>query len=274
MASSRNPEVFKLGLSSKPLPLSLREAARRYFQWLMRFHQFNAFYSQLPPCEPADFSRMILEAMRVRVEFTGQPVDTVPATGPLIVIANHPFGLVEGLVLDAMLLSRRPDVALMAYHLLSSIPEYQDRWIFVDPLRGRGSLKLNVWAWRQAFQLLVRSGALAVFPAGRVAHFHWRRMSVTDPPWNPDIVALARKADASILPVYFHGRNGLRFQLVGMLCPPLLNFILLDESVHTHGRLLRATVGRLIQPEELSRFTTDEDAIGFLRRETELLARS
>jgi putative hemolysin len=274
MASSRNPEVLRLGLSSKPLPRPLREAARRHFQWLLGFQRFNAGYSQLPPCEPADFSRMLLEAMRVRVEFSGRPIDTIPATGPLIVIANHPFGMVEGVALDAMLLSRRPDVALMVFHLLASIPEYQDRWIFVDPLRGRNRRNLNVRAWHQSYRLLVRGGALAVFPAGRVARFQWRRLSIADRPWSPDIAALARRTDAPVLPVYFHGRNSWTFQLAGMFCPPLQNLLLIGEATKKRGWTLRATIGRLIQPGELSRFTTNEEVIGFLRRETEMLARS
>ena len=274
MASGRNPEVLGINLSSKYLPRPLLEAAGRYFQWLMGFHRFNAIYSQLPPCEPADFSRTFLEAMRVHFEFSGRPIDTIPATGPLIAVANHPFGMVEGLAIDALLLSRRPDVAQMSFQLFTAIPELQNRWIFVDPLQSRSRRQINLRAWRQSFQLLARGGTLAVFPAGRVARFQWRRLSIADRPWSPHIAALARRTDAVVLPVYFHGRNSWTFQLVGILCPPLRYLLAVSEFTNKRGRTLRASIGRLIQPGELSRFTTDEEAIGFLRRETEMLARS
>jgi len=273
MASSRNPEVLGINLSSQYLPRSWLEATRRFLHWLLSIREFNAIYSRLPPCEPADFPRTYLEAMRVRVEYTGRPIDTIPESGPLVVVANHPFGLIEGFVLDAMLLSRRPDIAVMAVYLLAAIPELQNRWIFVDPLSNRGKRDFNVRAWRNSFQLLDRGGALAVFPSGRVARFHWRRLSIADPPWSPHIAALARRTDAPVLPVYIHGRNSWKFQLAGMLCPPLRYPSVIREFNNKRGCTLRATIGRLIQPDELSRFKTDDEAIGFLRRETERLAR-
>ena len=274
MTSVRNTEVLGINFTSKYLPRPLMEAINRFLLWHWSFHRFNAIYSQLPPCEPADFSRTFLDAMRVHVEFAGRPIDTIPATGPLIAVANHPFGMIEGLAIDALLLSRRPDVAQMSFYLLSAIPELQNRWIFVDPLRSRSRRQINVRAWRQSFQLLARGGTLAIFPAGRAARFQWRRLSIADRPWSPHIAVLARRTGAAVLPVYFHGRNGWSFQLAGMFCPPLQNLLLVGEFTNKRGYTLRATIGRLIQPGELSRFTTDEEATRFLRQRTELLART
>jgi len=98
-------------------------------------------------------------------------------------------------------------------------------------------------------------------------------MTVADQPWSSHIAAVARQARAPILPVYFHGHNGWAFQLVNALCPPLQDLLLLREVVNKDGQTLRATVGRLIEPVELSQLETDNDATAFLRQETERLAR-
>jgi putative hemolysin len=272
---ARNTEVLALKMSAKRLPRPLLEAARRTLHGLLGFQRFNAIYGELPPYTPADFSRTFLDAMRVHVELAGLPIDAIPAAGSLIVIANHPFGLIEGMALDALLLARRPDVTGMVTYRLAAIPEYRDRLIFVDPQRKRHRRKLNAQGWRRSFQWLARGGALVLFPAGRVAGFQWRRMSIADQPWSSHVAAIARRTRAPVLPVYFHGHNGWAFQLATTLGPSALqDLLLVGEFTNKCGLALRATVGRLIEPDELSRFATDGEVIGFFRQETERLARS
>lgn len=235
--------------------------------------RFDAICSEMPPHETIDFSRTLLATMQVRVELSGRPADTIPATGPLIVVANHPFGLIEGMAIDALLIERRPDVTVMAWHLISEISEYRDRWIFVDPLRQSGKRQLNVQSWRKAFQWLARGGAFALFPAGRVARFRWSRMAVADRPWTPHVGALARRTRAPVLPVHFHGRNSRLFQIVGALLPTLEGVLLLHEVNNKRGQTLRAVIGDLIEPDELAAFASDEEATEFLRQRTDALAR-
>ena len=274
MASNRASEVLSVKVSSKRLPRPLVEAARRCLNRLLGFQQFNAIYRELPPCELTDFSRKFLDVIGVGFALAGRPLNTIPATGSLIVIANHPFGMLEGMALDALLLSVRLDATVMTIHMLASIPECHERLIFVDPLRNRRKRKVNTRGWRQSFRWLGRGGALGVFPAGRVAQFQWRHLAVADQPWSAHIGTLARRTGALVLPVYFHGHNGWLFQLAGILCPPLQNLCLVREMTNKRGRTLRVTIGRLIQPSDLASFTTDDEMIAFLRRETEMLGRS
>ena len=269
---ARSTQVLSIKMSAKRLPPATIAAVNRAVQGLLGFDRFNEIYSRLPPCEPYDFSRTFLEAMQVRVEWTGQPIETIPTAGPLITIANHPFGLIEGMALGALLGSRRPDVTTMATHLLAGIPEYRDL-ILVDPERKGRRRMQNVRGWLRSFEWLAKGGALTLFPAGRVARFQWRRGSIADEPWSAHVAMLARRSQAPVLPVYFHGHNGFAFQLAGMLYPPLQELLLVGEVVNKRGRTLHATIGRLIEPSELSAFATNQKAIDFLRQETERLAR-
>src|SRR5690349_14043473 len=139
----RNKQIFSLKLSAKRVPQPLVEAARWALDRLMGFPKFNAIYAALPPCTALDFSQTFLEAMQVKVEFAGADPNTIPATGPLLVVANHAFGFIEALALDAMLLARRPDVTLMAAYVFAAIPEIRERWFLVDPERSRRKRKIN-----------------------------------------------------------------------------------------------------------------------------------
>jgi len=274
MAVARNVPIFAVNLAKKGLPRPLAMAATPYVHRLLGFEQFNSVYRQLPECEPEEFSRIFLDALHVRVELDGQPQSTIPAEGPLIVIANHPLGLLDGMVLDALFSSVRPDVTVMAHSLMSVIPEYRDRWLFVGRPRSRSKRKLTMRSLRQSLHRLASGGVLVQFPAGRVARFQWHRWSVADRSWSSHIAAVARQTGASVLPVYLHGPGSRVSQLVGIFLPLLQNVRAISAVSEYRDLTLRATIGRLIQPGELSAFSTDDEATAFLRHETEKLARS
>jgi putative hemolysin len=269
---ARNRQVFALKLSAKWVPRPLIEAARSILDRLMGFPEFNAIYAELPVCKAVDFSRTFLDAMQIRVTFAGLDPDVIPSTGPLIVVANHSFGFVEGLALDTLLLARRPDVTFLSVYVFAAIPELRERWIFVDPDRRSRNRNLNREGVRRSFEWVARGGVLAVFPAGRVARFSWRHMRTAEQPWSSRIAAVARETQTKVLPVYFHGHNGWFFQLVGMLHPGLQHLLFVREITNKRGRTLRATIGPLIEPAELVRFASDDDASQFLRQETEKLS--
>lgn len=223
---------------------------------------------------PETFSAKILDAMQIRTEWSGLPHSEIPATGPLLVVANHPYGLIEGLALDTLVLGRRSDVKVMVWHMVAKLPGLRDRGIYVDPLRLRDNRKLNIQGFRKAIDLLTRGGALMVFPAGKVARFTWSQRAIVDPPWNPHIARLARRTKAAVLPVYFHGHNGLPFQLAALMLPTLHQSLIVREVNNKRGSILRATIGQLVPPEDVEQFGTDEEAIEFLRLRTESLAAS
>jgi putative hemolysin len=273
MDAPRNPEVFRLKLRIRQLPDPLVERIGRFLERLLGFARFNAIYRDLPPCETDDFARTLLAAMDVKVELSGEPRETIPLSGPLIVIANHPYGMVEGMALGALLSGLRRDVTVMVLHLLAAIPEYKERLIFVDPRQSRKQRMQGARGWLQSLQWLADGGVLAVFPAGRVARFDWRRMAVVDRPWSPHIASLARRTKTPVLPVYFRGRNGWLFQLAGMISPSLQEAFLMRELTNKRGHTLKAVLGRVIPATELAAFSSDAEAVAFLRAETEALAR-
>lgn len=223
---------------------------------------------------PPDKSWVERVLARVGVDYQMLPEDCseIPRQGPAIVVANHPFGGIEGLLFVALLRRFRPDVKILANYLLHRIPELRDSFIFVDPFASRTATRKNLVPLREAISWVTNGGLLAVFPSGTVSHFQWKRGRVTDPEWSPVIARLIRIAKAPVVPAYFNGSNGILFQLSGMLHPLLRTMQLPRELVNKRGKTITLQVGSQIPFKKIEKFSTDEDLLSYLRLRTYILS--
>ena len=229
-------------------------------------------YRELPPTNgPADFARRSLESLDITVRVSGEPLAALPASGPLLLAANHPFGGVEGLVLAALRI--RPDIKILANRMLCSVPELRPLIIPVDVFGAKRDAG-NVSGLRAALRHLESGGALAVFPAGVVSHWHLKQRRVTDPEWNPLIGRLARTSGAAVVPLHFEGGNSLLFQAAGCLHPFLRTALLPREMWRMRGRGLRLCVGKPVEAGLLAALRDDEARAAHLRARCYALGRA
>ncbi len=198
-------------------------------------------------------------------------IDHVPAQGPAILVANHPFGAIEGIILAHLALRRRPDVKVMANFLLRRIPGLRDLFIGVDPFGGPGSAQRNVGPLREILRWVRQGGALVVFPAGAVSRVTLPRGRIADPPWQPGIGRIVQLTKAPVVPVYIHGANSVSFQLLGLLHPRLRTALIFRQLVNQPTREIQLRIGRAIPYERLRGLRHDADVARYLRLCTELL---
>lgn len=188
----------------------------------------------------------------------------LPARGPALVVANHPRGLLDGLLLLDLLLGLRPDVKLVANELLSSVAPLASVLVPVDTFAPAGAPE-NVRALRAAHDWLAAGHVVALFPAGTVSHLQLRRLRVLDPVWSEAAAWLARRTGAPVVPAHLPGRNGALFQAAGLLHPRLRTALLPRALLATPRRPARVVVGGPVPAE---RVTT-----AGLRARVELLGR-
>ncbi len=222
--------------------------------------------------DPQDFLGRVLGHLGVALEVDRDQLERVPASGPAVVVANHPFGGIEGMALARVLLERRPDVRVMANFMLGRIPELREIFLLVDPFDTPESIRRNLATLRQTIRWVSDGGLLLVFPSGEVAHLALRRLRVADPPWDPSIGRLVRRARAPVVPVFFPGHNGWPFQLLGLVHPVLRTAMLPRQLLRRAGTTLEARIGRPIPAAQLAQIPTDDRLIDFLRQRTEILA--
>ncbi len=237
---------------------------------VLRLKTLNSMYAKAGEKE-GDFIDRALDTIGIQYELGGQPLSRIPANGPLMVVANHPFGAVEGLLLVKLLRQARPDVRIMANYMLGMIPEMREHLIAVDPFGTSGSVKSNISGLKESMRWLKKGGLLGVFPAGEVSSLRVRKRMVADPVWSPTVAGIARKTGASVLPIFFQGRNSALFQAAGMFHPRLRTVLIPHENLKHSKHPVQVTVGGIIPPEKLNSFENDEKAVRYLRFRTHLL---
>ena len=265
--------VFSLDLKSAgPLRRGLLTLAGPSFERLSGLAGVRRLYERAPDnSEPYDLLDFVLKDLDVRVKVDEPGLRGLPGSGPAIVVANHPFGAVEGMILGRLLLPRRRDVKILANYFLSRIPELRELFLPIDPFGSPAAVRKNLTALRQALRWLNGGGVLVVFPAGEVAHFNPRRGRVEDPPWLPTVVHLIRHARCPVVPVYFPGRNGLLFQLLGMIHPRLRTAMLGRELLRRRGAAIEVRIGSPIPYRRLASHT-DHELVAYLRSRTCILS--
>jgi len=214
----------------------------------------------------------VLAEMRIEWSVSASDVARIPEHGPAVVTSNHPFGLLDGAVLGALLSRIRPDVKVLTNFMLSGIPELHEYCIFVDPFGLPGSVGRNRRSVRQALEWLSGGGMLAMFPSGEVSHFRFRDMSIADPEWNSMAARLVRLTGAVAVPVFLPGSNSATFQALGVLHPQLRTQRLLSEFLQQAGRKVEVRIGSKITAETLRNAGSDREAASYLRWRTYILS--
>jgi putative hemolysin len=215
----------------------------------------------------------LLAQMRIETCISQADRSRIPDAGPVLVVANHPYGVLDGAIITVLLTSVRPDVKVLTNHLLGDVPELQKHCIFVDPFQTDRSVESNRKALREALAWLQQGGMLAMFPAGEVSNWQAPMANVADPRWSDTAVRLIRRTGAASLPLYFCGHNGVRFQLLGMIHPKLRAAFLLQEFLQQAGKTVEVRVGSPIPAESICACPDDREAMEYLRWRTYLLAR-
>jgi len=221
--------------------------------------------------EGSVFDAMLSE-MEVEYKVREADLKHVPLQGPAVVFANHPFGMLDGILMASLLLRLRPDVKLLANQLLACMEELAPYCILVDNMMGEGHESANRRGIREALEWVKQGHLLIVFPAGEVASWSHHHRRVLDPQWNRNMARLARMSGAASVPAFISGTNSVGFHLAGMINPRLRTFFLPHELINKRGRHMEVRIGVPIEGETLKTIRDDDKAIDLLRWNSSLLS--
>jgi putative hemolysin len=212
----------------------------------------------------------ILSVLNIEYDLSDEDAAKIPASGPVVVVANHPFGAMDAVILGDILSSVRPDARLLGNGWPAAVPEIRDLMIPSDP--GEGG-RPGLTAIKRCLLWLRGNGVLGVFPSGGVSHLQMRQAQVSDPPWHPVVAALVRRTGATVVPLFFEGRNSMVFQLAGLIHPALRTALLPKELLRRSNSKVAVRIGRPIGPDKIGRYPDDATLIEYLRWKTYLLRR-
>ncbi|HEV7646000.1 MAG TPA: lysophospholipid acyltransferase family protein [Pyrinomonadaceae bacterium] len=239
----------------------LHQLISRITEKLQAIDQLKNIYSGAPVKSGiVEFFQYFLRSLQITLIVSQRDLANVPKQGSLVIVSNHPHGLLDGISAGAIVPTIRPDVKFLATARLEHIPEFGDRVIWVDVSQGKYAVNKNTGALLEAYRHLKTGGALMVFPGRQVSHFRFREMEITDPPWSSNIAKLVQLTEAPVLPVYFTGHNSLIFQLAGLIHPHLLTMLLAKELIKKRSSVVEMRIGEVL-PWQLLKKTRNDGAL-------------
>lgn len=234
---------------------------------LMKINQVNKLFARAQPKQGPEFVDAILEGCGIDIEYDPKELNNLPQTGAFIAIANHPYGGIEGMVLLKMLCMARPDAKLMANFLLKKIPNLSDYFVAVNPFENIEHSS-SISGLKTTLELLSQGTPIGIFPAGEVSTFKVEKKQVTDRMWHPVVGKIISKAKVPVVPIYFHGNNGLLFNLLSLIHPTLRTAKLPSELFNKQGHTIKLRIGKPINIEEIPDYQNNAKLLSYLRART------
>jgi putative hemolysin len=203
----------------------------------------------------------------VRVNVSEADHDRIPSKGGLLLVANHPFGVLDGLALGQLGMRLRGNVRILTNSLLCRVPEVDPHLLPVDFSGTPEARRLTAETRRTAAGLLAEGKVVAVFPAGGVATANRPlRGRAVDSPWHPFIGRLALQPGVTTLPVHVSGQNSRLFQMASHTSYPLRVALIFHETRRRMGHPVEMTLGTPVKAEELARPDRGDVAADLRRR--------
>ncbi len=241
-------------------------------EWATGLSKLDKYYAQRPAgCDSKAFLRFTLEILGIEYQIVKGSLCHVPASGATVIVANHPLGCVEGVILAELLLQVRDDVQILANQYLKTVPELDELFIGVDVFEGKNAHRANLKALRQAHQHLDNGGLLLLFPAGEVSQLiDSKAQQIEDKEWSRSVSSLINKSKATTIPVFIDGQNSKRFYLAGKVHPLLRTLMLGRELLNKSKQQIDLSIGSAIKYKEVNGLT-DAQLVNYLRLNTSLL---
>ncbi|RQM57418.1 1-acyl-sn-glycerol-3-phosphate acyltransferase, partial [Aeromonas enteropelogenes] len=202
---------------------ALAPLSKRALAWLFNEQAFQQFVIRYPHLRGLDFVEQVLAQLDFDYRVSEAQLEHIPASGRVIIVANHPIGSLDGLALLRLLGRIRPDVKIVANQLLAQLAPLRSLLLPVDNLGGKTDRR----AILAMGEHLVAEGALVIFPAGEVSRLG--PMGVKDGPWQGGFIKLAQRTRTPLVPVHLGARNSLGFYLLSWLSKPASGLLLVRQ---------------------------------------------
>jgi putative hemolysin len=221
-----------------------------------------------------DFFTAGVRKLRLNLEYDEAKLLAAPRTGPLVVVANHPFGVLDGIVICHLMLKLRRDFRILTNSALYRIPEIYEWLLPVDFTETQDALETNIRTRAEARRYLAGGGALVIFPSGGVATTPsaLARRAV-EAEWKPLTARLILQGKAPVLPIFFHGQNSRLFQLSSQVSMTLRLALIFREVHRRIGSVLPIGIGDVIPFERLAGMADKKAVMDHLRQAVEALDR-
>lgn len=219
--------------------------------------------------EQNNFWDVVVRRYGLSLEVIAGSLDNIPTTGPVVVISNHPYGILDGLMMGKILSSVREDFKIMAHRVFSKADEISSSILPISFDGTREAMALNLRTRKDALAFLNEGGAVGVFPGGSVSSPQRIFSRPMDPEWGTFSAKMISQSKAAVVPVFFEGYNSRRFHMAGRMSRTLRTALLVNEFKRRVNKPVKIAVGKQMDRDALGAYARDSRALmDFLRNVT------
>ena len=203
--------------------------------------------------ESSNFWKKTLDILNI--DYYAENITNIPKTGSAIVVANHPFGLLDGLIICSIICDIRKDYKILINEEVSQIDQIREYLLPIKFSNVTADIKKNIITKKKAIEHLNSNGILITFPSGEVATSSLIFNEANEREWKPLIGSIINKTKADIVPVRFFGKNSLFFHTIGFINNKLRRVLFIRELFNKKNKKFNLSIGKritLLQKEKLS----------------------
>ena len=226
--------------------------------------KINLLFDGAADYQGGEFADHLLENMNITIDVSPEQLENIPKEGGFVVVSNHPFGGIEGVMLLSAIAKVRPDFKLMANFILAHIPNLKECFFSVNPFEKNPEWKSSVGGIKGAIQHIAAGNGLGVFPAGEVSRYHGHNFP-EDLPWSTSIARIIKNAGVPVIPVFWDGRNSKLFYAMDKIHTMLGTARLTRELINKHDTRFQLQIGKPILPTEVVTYENPKDLAAYLR---------
>jgi len=215
-------------------------------------------YERRGGAEGIRFWGMALDVMGIEITTPKAQFDNIPKEGPVIVVANHPHGLVDGMVMAELIARVRPDFKILTREVLTGLDQGASSFLIPVPFpHAKDAQQKSVEMRAKAMDLLKAGGLVCVFPSGVVATSKTAFGPVEEAEWNVFTAQMIRRSGATVVPIHFRGQNSRAYHIANRISATMRQAMLLHEVVHVCNRPHGPVIGAPFTPAQMERLASD-----------------
>ena len=233
----------------------IRSSLIRGIEWMtgkLSIVQMIREFERGGPYDGQGFWTAALDVLGVDIQTPQSEIDLIPREGPVVFVANHPHGMVDGMVMAELLGRRRLDYKILTRSLLTSIDTTASQFLIPVPFPHQADAQERmVEMRREAMAHLDAGGLVALFPSGVVASSETLTGPAVEKEWNVFTAKMIRLSGATVVPCFFPGANSRWYQVANQLSATLRQSLLIHEIVRSRNSVFRPIIGEPIPFEGL-----------------------
>ena len=226
---------------------------RSLIESIFKFEKIRKIYKDNynDPDFNINFWAKALKILNINYEVDGKV--NIPSSGPCLIICNHPFGIVDGLIISALVAEVREDYKILINEELAEVNHIKKYLFPLSFKKTKGAKISNINSKNKAIKHLKNNGLLITFPSGEVATSKFIFDKAKERDWKPLVASIYKQSPCEITPVFFSGQNSLFFQFVGFINNNLRRILFVQELLNKKNKTISLTIGKSFKITEYTK---------------------